>query len=94
MGRPASFATWSPAEAHSACCLPSTQGHLRYFHSPEELEPIATIDMASADVANVKRLRAGKYAFRVNALKQSDSHRKYILAGESIADTIDWIHAL
>eukprot|EP00316_Scyphosphaera_apsteinii_P012261 CAMPEP_0119320724 /NCGR_PEP_ID=MMETSP1333-20130426/53224_1 /TAXON_ID=418940 /ORGANISM="Scyphosphaera apsteinii, Strain RCC1455" /LENGTH=409 /DNA_ID=CAMNT_0007327501 /DNA_START=9 /DNA_END=1234 /DNA_ORIENTATION=+ len=76
------------------------EGHLRYYHSPEALEPIATIIITGAEILSCRNPRPGKYAFRLNTVKQEDGYVesswriKYIMAGESEKESLNWIKAL
>ena len=46
------------------------QGQLRYYTSHRALEPIATVVVSGAALVNLKKPRAGRYAFRLNCVEQ------------------------
>ncbi|KAL1522012.1 hypothetical protein AB1Y20_021657 [Prymnesium parvum] len=70
------------------------EGHLRHFSSPDSLEPLHTIDVRDLEVANVKKLRRGKNAFRLNVLGGSHTRTKYVVAGETSKESLDWAEML
>ena len=69
------------------------EGHLRYYEKKSSLEPIASITVTGAEVVSVQRPRR-RHAFRLNTSPQEDGHSKYILAGETEKDSLEWIKAL
>ncbi|KAL3919200.1 MAG: hypothetical protein SGPRY_005718, partial [Prymnesium sp.] len=68
--------------------------YLRHFASPECLEPLVTIDVQRVEVANVKKPRRFKHAFRLNILNESQRHTKYTVAAETAKDSLAWTEAL
>jgi hypothetical protein len=70
------------------------EGHLRYFTKEEDLDPLSTINVRGHQVGPVGKARIGKHAFRINVMKQADGRYKYVLAGETEADSLTWLKAL
>ena len=42
----------------------------------------------------VGKARVGKHAFRINVTRQADGRYKYVLAGETEQDSLNWLKAL
>ena len=70
------------------------EGHLKYFEARGALEPIATLVITGAEITSCKVPRPVYYAFRVNTTQQADGHNKYIVAGDSEKESLDWVKAL
>ena len=69
---------------------------LRYYATPDALEPIGTVALQGSSVVTCKHARQGKFAFRLAVEKTADgnSHDKYILAGDSEAESLHWAKSL
>ena len=67
------------------------EGYLRYFVTDEDLDPVATINVRGIEAKAVGQARAGKYAFRLNVTKQEDGRYKYVLAGDTEAESKQWL---